>query len=58
VSKINVFLEPQAQVAISPNGALWGAQQKTLDMSAFFHCAPFRLLARCAYFPRIIEEVS
>jgi hypothetical protein len=28
-----------------------------LDVLAFFHSAPFLLLARCANFPRIIEKL-
>jgi hypothetical protein len=34
-----------------------GANPKTLDMSAFFHSAPFRLMARCAVFLGIIQRL-
>jgi hypothetical protein len=43
------------QVATSFGMARWGNQAKTLDISAYFHSAPFPLMARCADFPRIIE---
>src|SRR5207244_4011333 len=46
-----------AQVANSRIGALWGSGGKTLDCRAFCHCAPFPLLARCPYLPRIIEKL-
>ena len=34
-----------------------GSRSKTLDISLLSHSAPFRVMARCANFPRVIEKL-